>query len=221
MTYLSVIIPLALVNVFVAAVDRYTTEVFRANLHLKQVDGQLPAVIKDIVIEDFLIKDVSFMLASPDNEEENVDLNYDKIVYQIFLQDMITRSTGIPAITVLNDDMKNQLEETNLRDLAIARRKLIIEPVKHLIRLIIRRQFREEFANFVDVCRLIAVLKAIEHPTSAVEMSEFCEETNRRCIIAHFDRRAYYYKTIENEIWEVDEEENQPNQLYLLADQVN
>ncbi|XP_050437480.1 uncharacterized protein LOC126843771 isoform X1 [Adelges cooleyi] len=218
MSFLYVIIPFALVNVFVAAVDRYTTEVFRANLHLKQAKDQLPAVIKAIVIEDFLIKDVSFMLASPDNEEEHVDLKYDKIVYQIFLQDIITRTTGIPAITVLNDEMKNQLEEANLRDLAIARRKLIIEPVKHLIRSIIRGQFREEFADFVDVCRLIGVLKAIEHPTSAIEWSDFFEETNGRCIISYFDHKIYFYKTIENEIWEVDREDNQ---LHLLADQVN
>ncbi|XP_050437481.1 uncharacterized protein LOC126843771 isoform X2 [Adelges cooleyi] len=201
MSFLYVIIPFALVNVFVAAVDRYTTEVFRANLHLKQAKDQLPAVIKAIVIEDFLIKDVSFMLASPDNEEEHVDLKY-----------------GIPAITVLNDEMKNQLEEANLRDLAIARRKLIIEPVKHLIRSIIRGQFREEFADFVDVCRLIGVLKAIEHPTSAIEWSDFFEETNGRCIISYFDHKIYFYKTIENEIWEVDREDNQ---LHLLADQVN
>ncbi|XP_050437476.1 uncharacterized protein LOC126843768 [Adelges cooleyi] len=218
MKFLYFIIQFALVNVFVAAVDRYTTEVFRANLHLKQAKAHFLAVIKDIVHAHIGITEISIMLASPDNEEENVDLQYNKIVYQIFLQDMITRTTGIPAITVLNDELKNRLEEANLKDLAVERRNFITEAVKHLIRSIIRRApISEEFADFFDVCRLIAILKAIEHPTSAVDICAFSEETDRRCVIAHFDNTFYLYKKFLNDIWEIDAADNQ---LELLADQV-
>ncbi|XP_050437478.1 uncharacterized protein LOC126843770 isoform X1 [Adelges cooleyi] len=217
MIFVNVMISFALVNVCIAEADRYTTEVFKANLHLKQAEAQLPAVIKDVVLGKYMTRDISLMLTSPDTEKE-IDTKYDKLVYQIFLQDMITYTTDIDVITVLDEEMKGQLENFNLSDLGDARRKLTSETVKNLIRSVIRGELSEEFKAFVDVCRLIAVFRAIEEPTSVIEAADFCEGTRGRCIIEPLDNdSAFYYKQIGDEIWEID---NNDTKLHLLADQV-
>ncbi|XP_050437479.1 uncharacterized protein LOC126843770 isoform X2 [Adelges cooleyi] len=216
MIFVNVMISFALVNVCIAEADRYTTEVFKANLHLKQAEAQLPAVIKDVVLGKYMTRDISLMLTSPDTEKE-IDTKYDKLVYQIFLQDMITYTTDIDVITVLDEDMKSQLENSNLSDLGDARRKLISEAVKDLIRSEISGEFSEKFKDFINVCRLLSVFKGIEY-TSFVYFAEFNNQTNGQCIIEDLDNNAFYYKKFGSEIWEMDDK---GNQRHLLSDQVN
>ncbi|XP_050437482.1 uncharacterized protein LOC126843772 [Adelges cooleyi] len=115
------------------------------------------------------------------------------------------------------EEMKAQLENSNLSDLGYARRKLTSEAVKDLIRSILSGEFSEKFKDFINVCRLLSVFKGIEY-TSFVYFAEFNNQTNGQCIIEDLDNNAFYYKKFGSEIWEMDDK---GNQRHLLSDQVN
>ncbi|XP_050423951.1 uncharacterized protein LOC126842269 [Adelges cooleyi] len=210
MKILPILIAFALVNVLVAEINKYVKEVILTNEHIKLVEDDLPAIIKDIVLKGYIMLEMAFMLVMA-GTKENVDDDgiYDMTACQRLVRSHIYSVTGIKAPKINEGDFEN----ANLSYLGWERRLSTLPAIKKLIRTVISEK-DPDFAIYLKMCRLIGLFRAIENPALCIMTAGIDGEN---CYIAALDDIYFIYRFFEGNYYEVDKDENP---VHVLNDQI-
>ncbi|XP_050424771.1 uncharacterized protein LOC126835927 isoform X2 [Adelges cooleyi] len=197
MKILCVILPLALLNVSVAALDGYDKEVIKTNGYIESAGNNLPLIIKNIVLGPYTMHEMAYMLSVPEFPDANIGL---LLCSQIKMQTEIRTSTDTRTPEINEDDYD---EEINLAHFGSQRRIITREATKTLILAEIRGgdKVKKYFQDFSDMCLLIGLFKSINNPYSYIVAAEL-DETDT-CTVTDIHLNEFRYRSIGGVIWEI------------------
>ncbi|XP_050424770.1 uncharacterized protein LOC126835927 isoform X1 [Adelges cooleyi] len=215
MKILCVILPLALLNVSVAALDGYDKEVIKTNGYIESAGNNLPLIIKNIVLGPYTMHEMAYMLSVPEFPDANIGL---LLCSQIKMQTEIRTSTDTrtPEINEGNHNRPTNFtdilpvclcddydEEINLAHFGSQRRIITREATKTLILAEIRGgdKVKKYFQDFSDMCLLIGLFKSINNPYSYIVAAEL-DETDT-CTVTDIHLNEFRYRSIGGVIWEI------------------